>query len=1256
MRPIIKIVGDSMDHIKNGSNLGKIQPQGNPTWQLIALFGIITLVLIIAGAWFYDQQSQNIRTNKYIDLKSIAELKVGQIVQWRLERMGDAQVNSESPFMRFAINQWLKTPEDFILKANILSMLQLIKLEYSYQNVDLADSSGELLLSSDSDIVNLDDNEKQLTSQTISSGVSQFGDFYRNTTLDRVYLNISAPILDEKNKPIAVLILQVDPEKYLYPLIQSWPTPSRSAETLLVRKDGADALFLNTLRHSSALPLTLRIPLSNADVPSAQAIAGKSGLYEGHDYRGIDVLSELVPIPGTSWFMIAKVDTDEILAEIRTLGLSVVLFMVLTVLMTAVLAYFIFNNRQRLLYQDLYQAEIENRKAQEETRTTLYSIGDGVITTDQAGLITRLNPVAEHLTGWNETEAQGKPLFEVFRIINETTRDVVENPVLRVLREGVVVGLANHTLLIARDNTERPIADSGAPIRDENGDISGVVLVFRDQTEERAALKEQALLTYTINTSLNEIYLFDATSLEFRYVNSGALINLGYSLDQMQAMTPLDIKPEFTRETFQNLIHPLLEHIKPSLVFETIHRRADESFYPVEVHLQLFEHERDRVFLAVIQDITVRKYAEEALRNSEESYRQIFEQAADGIFIADNHGNYTDVNSSGCAMLGYTPGEIRKLGIKDLLVPEDLAQTPIRFNDLGTGKPVVSERRMRRKDGALIDVEISGRRLVDGRLQGMVRDISDRKRAEEALRNSEQLYRAIGESIDYGVWVCDADGRNIYASESFLKLVGITQEQCSDFGWGDILHPDDAESTIAAWKECVRTGGTWNIEHRFRGVDGKWHPILARGVPIRNGQGEIQSWAGINLDISQLKQSQEALQTALARFMRIVDSNIIGIVIAKADGSILEANDYYLGMLGYTQADLKAGKVRWTEITPPEYLPLDQITIQELAEKGTGTPYEKQYIRQDGSRVWVLITDTMLPGAEGEIAGLILDISAQKSLEESLANQRDILRDTNEKLAQELRERLRAEEKIDLLNEGLEIKVQERTVQLESANKELEAFAYSVSHDLRAPLRAMDGFSSALLKDYPDRLDEKGRHYLERIQEASRRMGQLVNDLLSLSRVTRTEFNRQEVNLSALANEIADNLTAQVSQRIVRFDISPDLIVQGDAHLLKIVLENLLNNAFKFTGQREQAFIQVGVIEQADEHVYFVRDNGVGFDMNYIGKLFAPFQRLHSMQEFPGTGIGLVSAQRIIQRHGGRIWPEAILGEGATFYFTLGGE
>ena len=265
------------------------------------------------------------------------------------------------------------------------------------------------------------------------------------------------------------------------------------------------------------------------------------------------------------------------------------------------------------------------------------------------------------------------------------------------------------------------------------------------------------------------------------------------------------------------------------------------------------------------------------------------------------------------------------------------------------------------------------------------------------------------------------------------------------------------------------------------------------------------------------------------------------------------------------------------------------------------------------------------------------------------------LKESFAELEQRLAEKVRAEEALKEYSERLEEMVGERTVQLEAANKELEAFSYSVSHDLRAPLRSMDSFSAALQRDYAGQLDEKGQHYLDRIRAGTQRMGQLISDLLDLSRVTRRELVRQTVDLSALAHSIADELQSGDAARQAEMVIGESMVVEGDKHLLSIVLQNLLDNAWKFTAPRAQAQIEFGMMEQPDERVYFVRDNGVGFDMTYADNLFGPFQRLHSVREFPGTGIGLATVQRIIHRHGGRIWAEAAVDQGATFYFTIGG-
>ncbi len=270
------------------------------------------------------------------------------------------------------------------------------------------------------------------------------------------------------------------------------------------------------------------------------------------------------------------------------------------------------------------------------------------------------------------------------------------------------------------------------------------------------------------------------------------------------------------------------------------------------------------------------------------------------------------------------------------------------------------------------------------------------------------------------------------------------------------------------------------------------------------------------------------------------------------------------------------------------------------------------------------------------------------------------LQKINEKLHREITEHMQTGQQLHKLNQELERRVIERTGQLQDANRELEAFSYSVSHDLRAPLRSIDGFSQALLEDYGHQLDGEGREFLQRVRRASQRMAQLIDDLLKLSRVTRGEMVREPVDLSRLACSVVEELRQEDPGRRVEVAIQPGVRAEGDGRLLRVVLENLFGNAWKFTSRCEQGRIEFGTAGhaaldpgQAGRTVYFVRDNGAGFDPAYAGKLFGVFQRLHPATEFPGTGIGLATVQRIIHRHRGRIWAEGAVNEGATFYFTL---
>jgi len=479
-------------------------------WAVIFVF--IALMLLAGGYGYYRGEAERIRQEKYHDIAAIGELKTGQIREWRQARLADARRSAASPFFRRALAEWRRTPDAPGLRADWQKRLQLEQEAYGYADVLLLDLDGRILLAANNNPDPVDAATQQAIAAALAGRGPVFSDFHRSPR-GRVYLDTVVPVPDAEGRPLAMLVLRSDAASYLYPLIQSWPTPSRSAETLLVRREGDAVVYLNELRHQSRTALSLRIPLAQSDLPAARAALGRQGLFQGKDYRGVEVLADLRPVPGAPWFLVAKVDADEILAEARYRAGTITLFVLLCILLAAALTAIAYRRRQAGLYLDLYRSEQQRRERQEEFRTTLYSIGDAVITTDNAGRVRQMNPVAEQLTGWPEAEAQGKPLDEVFHIVNEETHAVVENPVQRVLREGTVVGLANHTLLVARDGTERPIADSGAPIRDESDTITGVVLVFRDQTEERTA-EADVRCNETRMRSLVNILQYQADSVQ----------------------------------------------------------------------------------------------------------------------------------------------------------------------------------------------------------------------------------------------------------------------------------------------------------------------------------------------------------------------------------------------------------------------------------------------------------------------------------------------------------------------------------------------------------------------------------------------------------------------------------------------------------------------------------------------------------------------------------------------------------------------
>ena len=622
------------------------------------------------------------------------------------------------------------------------------------------------------------------------------------------------------------------------------------------------------------------------------------------------------------------------------------------------------------------------------------------------------------------------------------------------------------------------------------------------------------------------------------------------------------------------------------------------------------------------------------LKESEERYRAVVEQAAEGILLIEvDTKRVLEANAAYQDLLGYSLEEILQLSLYDL-VPYPVESMDCYVRQVLEQKSYVSgQRRHRRKDGSLVDVEVSASLISygsRGTICIVVRDITERKQTEEIRAR----LAAIVESSDDAIISKTLDGTITSWNHGAEKIYGYSSEEIVGKPVS-VLVPTDRPDEIPEILEKVGRGEAIdNYETVRLAKDGRRLDVSLTISPVKDLSGNLVGASTIARDITERRRTESELRLSEARFRAIIEQSPLSIQVLSPDGQTLQVNRAWEELWGVTLQDI------------PGYNLLED---QQLVAKGL-----MPYIRRGFAGEPTLIPaaaydpDETIPGLTSHeepkrwVRAFIYPIKDEDG------NVREVIL-----MHEDITERKQAEVEIRKLNEQLEQRVQRRTAQLNAFNRELEAFSYSVSHDLRAPLRSIDGFSKILLEDYADELDEEGNDYLKRVRAASQRMGQLIDDLLDLSRMTRSEMRRESVDLSDLAKSFAEELKRSQPERRVEFLIEGGLLVEGDKSLLRVVLENLLRNAWKFTGKQTHARIEFGASEQEDKRAYFVRDNGAGFDMAYADKLFGAFQRLHGGSEFEGTGIGLATVQRIIHRHGGRVWAEGRVGYGATFYFTL---
>jgi PAS domain S-box-containing protein len=712
-------------------------------------------------------------------------------------------------------------------------------------------------------------------------------------------------------------------------------------------------------------------------------------------------------------------------------------------------------------------------------------------------------------------------------------------------------------------------------------------------------------------------------------VNKAFCSMLGYTEAELLSRTVHDIThPEEVDRDLRER-GALLEGLKDSYQREKryIHKDGQVIWGHVTCSLVRDNAGKPLYFIAQVQDITERRRAEHALRESEERFRSLTMLSSDWYWEQDDQFRFTVF--SGDARAGeWRPDQVRALGRcrweLDGLHPVSSSwdehratlEAHLPFRDFQYMRQLGKERPS--------FISSSGEPVFDGQgrfkgYRGTARDITESKLAEQRLRDTQSLLHMAAQIGRLGAWSWEVGQPRVFWSEEVCAIHEVkrgfapTPEQAVGF-----FAPEYQEAMRTVVLACARQGTQFDVESQIVTAKGRrvWVRVICE--PEWDAQGRVRRIQGACQDISESKSTAEQARLMAEQLTVTLESLTDAFFTVDRSWRFTYLNGEAERMLRSSRAQL-LGKVVWEELAQFRGTQVQRQLERAMAHNVT-VQFEEHY---EPTATWVQVK------AYPSKQGLAVDV---KDVTERIAAQREILR----------------------LNAELEERVKQRTAQLEAANKELEAFSYSIAHDLRAPLSSIDGFSQMLEQAGGAQLGERCRHYLTRIRAGVRQMGELTDGLLSLANFSRASLRCDDVDLAALARAVLAGCMERSPGRHAEVEIASTLPARGDPRLLFQVMSNLVGNAWKFTSRCEDARIEVGSVAGEDGRpVYFVRDNGAGFDMAYASRMFEAFQRMHSSSEFEGTGIGLAIVQKIVLRHNGRIWADSAPGQGATFFFTL---
>jgi PAS domain S-box-containing protein len=892
---------------------------------------------------------------------------------------------------------------------------------------------------------------------------------------------------------------------------------------------------------------------------------------------------------------------------------------------------------------------VEDLSAERELlKTTLRSIGDGVIVTDASGNVTFVNGVGERLTGWTIGDANGVNLQEVFRIVNETTREPVANPAIRALEEGVIVGLANHTLLISRDGTERPIDDSAAPIRNDRG-IVGAVLVFRDISERKAAelaIEQSNRQLAEANQSLRHseaglqlaLAIAGMGTFEIDLATDVVTVNdqgrFIYGWSQDESLTFAKIQSHFYDEDRPVVLERVSKSLDPagSGEFELEQRivRTDGAIRWIRVRGRAFFSEGMSKKIAVrlvgtYLDVTDPKENEAALRYQHDLTRTITDNATTAIFMVNAENRCTFMNPAAELMTGHAFRDIKGQTLHELIHHHHIDGTAFAAGDCPLHRALPEHEEVRdredmfiRKNGEFFPVLCNAHVIYErGEAVGTVievRDITDIKEARENLKASEAKFRQIADAMPQIVWVSHADGVYEYFNRRWYEYTG----RSDDGGVPDsssTFHPDDRSRALARWRYCLSSGEPYEMQYRLRHHSGLFRWFLGRALPVRDESGKISKWFGTCTDIEDYKQ----LETERHKFVSLVENSTDFIGFCDLQGVPTYINKAGLNLVGLSsiQEARQASLKDFIHVDDQESLV--PAFLQTLDDQGHGEIEMRIRHFRSQDPLWMICNVFPLTDQDGAHAGLA-------TVSRDISNRRE-----------------------------LENELRELATNLSEADRRKDEFLATLAHELRNPLAPIrNGLQVLKLAESDRTVIEQTRTMMERQLS---QMVRLVDDLLDVSRITRNKLDLRKscVDLHEIIVEALETSRPliEASGHELRIDLPTEpILLLADSTRLAQVFSNLLNNAAKYTERGGK--IWLSVVCEHKEVAVCVRDTGIGIPASMLNRIFDMFTQVDRTLERTqgGLGIGLTLVRRLVELHGGTVNAHSP-GEGLGSEFTV---